>query len=129
MRRVLTAAVVICSNVFGNLLLKKGMENVPPLAAPLDFVTVVFQPFIAAGIVLLILWMLSRMALLSWADLTYAIPITSLGFALNLFVAKVFLQEPVGQQRLLGTACIVAGTLLVSLTPAKTTITVEGEKP
>lgn len=120
MKKALMAGVVICSNVFGNLLLKAGMDQVPPLQGPLSYISAIFQPLVAAGIVLLILWVLSRMALLSWADLTYALPMTSLGFVLNLAVAAIFLHEPVSTQRLAGTALIVIGTLFVAFTKPKT---------
>lgn len=114
------AGTVIVSNVLGNLLLKFGMDQVPPLGAdPVAYVGVIFQPFVAAGIGLLILWVLSRMALFSWADLTYALPLMSLGFVLNLAVAAVFLGEPMTRARVAGTACIVAGTVLVGMTRPK----------
>lgn len=121
MKKFLMTAVVVGSNVFGNLLLKQGMDRVPPLVTPLDYIGAIFQPLVAAGIVLLILWVLSRMALFSWADLSYALPITSAGFVLNLIVSLVFLHEHITPARYLGTACIVGGMILVGLTQPKTT--------
>jgi drug/metabolite transporter (DMT)-like permease len=120
MRKAVMAGTVIVSNVVGNLLLKYGMDQTPPLGGdPAAYVAVVFQPFVAAGIGFLILWVLSRMALFSWADLTYALPMMSLGFVLNLAVAVTFLGEPMTRARVAGTACIVAGTLLVGMTRPK----------
>ena len=52
------------------------------LATPLDYITVLFRPWVALGVLLLILWLLSRMALLSWADLSYVLPVTSIGYVL-----------------------------------------------
>jgi len=65
------AAVVVLSNVFGNFFLKKGMPA--DLPTPWSYVTVLFHPLVTLGVVLLILWMMSRMALLSWADLSLSL--------------------------------------------------------
>jgi uncharacterized membrane protein len=67
------------------------------------------------GIALLSVWVLSRMALLSWADLTYVIPVTSIGFVLNAVVGALFMQEVITTARWLGTLCIMGGSILVGL--------------
>ena len=66
------------------------------------------------GIALLILWMLTRMALLGWADLTYVLPVTALGYVLSTVLAAAFLGEVVSAKRWLGTVLIVLGTALVA---------------
>lgn len=81
--------------------------------SPLSYVQAIFSPWVAAGILLLILWMLSRMALLSWADLSYVLPVTALGYVLNAFMGKLFLDEQITIARWAGTLLIVAGTALV----------------
>ena len=62
--------------------LPEARDAARDLATPLDYITALFQPWVALGVVLLILWMLSRMALLSWADLSYVLPVTSIGYVL-----------------------------------------------
>jgi drug/metabolite transporter (DMT)-like permease len=52
---------------------------------------------------------------LSWADLSYAMPITSLSFLFAAIFARVFLGEQVSWYRWAGTALIVAGIMLVVL--------------
>jgi drug/metabolite transporter (DMT)-like permease len=108
----LFAAVVIVSNVFGNLFLKRGMP--PALATPLDYITVLFHPWVALGVLLLIVWLMSRMALLSWADLSYVLPVTSVGYVLVAVAGKVLLNERITMQRWAGIGLIVAGVALVS---------------
>ena len=54
-----------------------------------------FHPWVALGVVLLILWLLSRMALLSWADLSYVLPVTSVGYVLVALIGKLLLNEPI----------------------------------
>ena len=103
--------VVIVSNVFGNLFLKRGMP--PALATPLDYITVLFHPWVALGVLLLIVWLMSRMALLSWADLSYVLPVTSVGYVLVAVVGKLLLNEQITMKRWTGIGLIVAGVALV----------------
>jgi drug/metabolite transporter (DMT)-like permease len=106
------AIVVVCANVFGNFFLKLGMPA--ELPTPLDYITVLFRPTVALGVALLILWMLSRMALLSWADLSYVLPVTSIGYVLVAIVGRVLLNEQITSRRWTGILLIMAGVALVS---------------
>jgi uncharacterized membrane protein len=107
----LCAIVVVLSNVFGNFAMKRGMP--PELDSPQAFIFALFRPWVALGVGLLILWMLSRMALLSWADLSYVLPVTSIGYVLVAIVGKVLLNEQITAQRWAGIALIMAGVALV----------------
>lgn len=106
------AALVIFSNVFGNFFLKRGMPA--ELATPLEYITVLFRPMVSLGVLLLILWLGARMALLSWADLSYVLPVTSVGYVLVAIAGRVFLNEQISNTRWLGIALIMAGVALVS---------------
>src|SRR5665213_4371406 len=80
----LFAAIVILSNTLGNFFIARGMRGLAvPADSPLHMLLAIFTPWVALGIALLILWLLSRMVLLSWADLSYVLPVTSLGYVLN----------------------------------------------
>jgi uncharacterized membrane protein len=110
----LFAAIVILSNVLGNYALARGMHGRTTQSA-VDYILVIFTPWVASGIFLLILWLLSKMALLSWADLSYVLPVTSLGYVLSALIGHFFLDEKVTAARWAGTLLIVAGTVLVGL--------------
>jgi uncharacterized membrane protein len=105
------ATIVVLANVFGNFFMKKGMPAV--LAGPLAYITVLFRPWVTLGVGLLILWMLARMALLSWADLSYVVPVTSIGYVLVALVGRVFLNEQISVTRWAGIALIMGGVALV----------------
>ena len=60
------------------------------------------------------------MTALSWADLTYVLPATSLGYVLLALIAKFFLHEQVSTMRWLGIALISAGVGFVTQGPALT---------
>jgi uncharacterized membrane protein len=112
--------IVILSQVFGNLSLTWGMRRLRPQLglAPLAYVETIFTPWVFLGVALLIVWLLSRMTLLSWADLSFVLPVTSIGYVLSAFAGKYFFDEHISWQRWLGTALIVLGTGLVGLTAA-----------
>ena len=60
------------------------------------------------------------MTALSWADLTYVLPATSLGYVLLAFVARFVLHEQVSPLRWLGIALISGGVGFVAGGPALT---------
>jgi len=114
------ALFIILSNSFGNLLLAMGMRaSADVTASPWGFITAIFQPQVFMGIVLLILWLLSRMAMLSWADLTYVLPVTAVGYVISAILGRMFLNEQITAARWAGTLLIVTGTILVGLGPER----------
>lgn len=116
------ATIVVLSNVFGDYFLKRGMAGTPRISGPLDYVLALFQPWVACGVALLILWQLSRMALLSWADLSYVLPVTSIGYVLVALLGRVLLNEQITSVRWAGIVLIMTGVALVSgATPPQTT--------
>lgn len=117
----LLALAVVVLNSFGNLSLAWGMKRLPEMGAnPLHYLRAMFDPFVAVGIAMLILWLLMRMALMSWADLTFAVPITALAYVMGAVLGKVFLHETVTAAQWSGTLFIFAGTALVGTTAQRT---------
>lgn len=108
------AIIVILSNAFGNFFLDRGMRG-RITTTPFQYVAAILTPWVMLGISLLILWLLSRMALLSWADLSYVLPVTSLGYVASALLGRFLLHEVVSPQRWAGTLLIVAGTILVGM--------------
>lgn len=120
--KILTVFVV-CTNVLGNFSMSWGMKHQSAALglSPLDYIRPIFTPWVLLGTVLLILWLLSRMTLLGWADLSYVLPVTSIGYVMSAVLGRVFFGELVTWQRWLGTALIVVGIVCVGLTTANTT--------
>jgi uncharacterized membrane protein len=108
------AIIVILSNAFGNFFLDRGMHG-RVTNTPVEYITAILTPWVMLGITLLILWLLSRMALLSWADLSYVLPVTSLGYVASALIGRFFLNEYISPHRWAGTLLIVAGTILVGM--------------
>jgi uncharacterized membrane protein len=109
------AILLILSNTLGNFSLTWGMKHrgAELTLSPLSYLQAFLSPWVTIGVGLLVLWMLARMALLSWADLSYVVPVTALGYAVNAFLGRIFLHEQITVERWAGTFLIVAGTALV----------------
>ena len=107
-------SIVIFSNPFGDFFLKRGLPDSVRLSNPLEYIAALFQPLVALGVLLLIVWQLSRMALLSWADLSWVLPVTSIGYVVVALIGKVLLHETITGRRWAGIVLIVAGVALVS---------------
>ena len=125
-RAWLLASIVVITNSLGNFLLSAGMKNIAVELGSTALVRAVFTVPVMAGIVLLVVWLLARLALLSWADLSFVLPVTSLGYLLAVFAGKFLLAEDVSPWRWAGAACILLGTVLAGSTHPRTP---EGLRP
>lgn len=114
-RTFLLVAAVVLLNAFGDLSLTWGLRHIPQTLAanPLHYVEAMLNPFVAAGITMLILWLLTRMALMSWADLSFVLPVTSIGYVVVALLGRFFLHEHVSGERWLGILLILCGAILV----------------
>jgi uncharacterized membrane protein len=120
-KTVLFTGVCVLANVGGNFFLSWGLRRgALDAASPWSYLSVLFQPWVALGVALLVVWLTSRMALLSWADLSFVLPVTSIGYVLNALMGRFFLGEQVSLTRWAATLLIVAGSALVGLTPHRT---------
>ena len=114
----------------GNSSMAWGMRQVPEQMSmnPALYLHAMLNPFVALGIAALILALLTRMALLSLADLSFVLPVTAVGYVIAVFLGKVFLHETVTGQRWMGALLIFAGAALVGTTSRNTTPSAEDPK-
>src|SRR5712691_13244909 len=103
-------------------MLSRGMKEVGSISLSHipDVVLAILNPWVALGIVLLLAFFATYMTALSWADLTYVLPATSLGYVILALVARFVLHEHVSPMRWLGIALITAGVGFVAGGPALT---------
>jgi drug/metabolite transporter (DMT)-like permease len=121
-RKYLVLAGVTLFAAIGDTLLARGMKQVGNISLhglP-DIVFSILNPWVAVGILCLLGFFASYMTALSWADLTYVLPATSLGYVLLALIAKFFLHEQVTATRWLGIGLISAGVGFVTQGPALT---------
>lgn len=113
----LFTVLTIVSNVAGNSALTKGMHQLgDPGNSPLALIAALFHPWVALGVGLLILWTLTHMALLSWADLSYVMPVTAFSYVVTAFAARFLLGEAISPDRWAGIALVTAGVTIVGRT-------------
>ena len=121
-RKYLVLAGVTLFAAIGDSFLARGMKQVGSISLhglP-DIVFAVLNPWVALGILFLLGFFAAYMTALSWADLTFVLPATSLGYVLLALMAKFFLHEQVSTTRWLGIALISAGVGFVTQGPALT---------
>ena len=115
--------LVIVTNVFGNVFLSHGMHQVGRIvsASPLDYVRAFANPWTALGICILVVWMLSDLALLSRADLSFVLPVTASAYVLVALLGHFLLHDHISFARWMGILLITGGVILAEETPARTT--------
>jgi drug/metabolite transporter (DMT)-like permease len=121
-RKYLVLAGVTVFAAAGDSMLSHGMKQTGNISFHhlQSIILAVGNPWVAVGIVLLLAFFASYMNALSWADLTYVLPSTSLGYVLLALVAKFALHEQVSPLRWLGIALISGGVGFVAGGPSLT---------
>jgi drug/metabolite transporter (DMT)-like permease len=121
-RKYLVLAGVTVFAAAGDSMLSHGMKQAGNISLHhlQGVILAVRNPWVAVGILLLMAFFASYMNSLSWADLTYVLPATSLGYVLLALVAKFALHEDVSPMRWLGIALISGGVGFVAGGPALT---------
>src|SRR5438105_3895444 len=113
----LFVGLVVVSNVSGNSALTHGMKLLGDIGnSPLALIGSLFHPWVALGVALLILWTLANMALLSWADLSYVLPVTAIGYVLTALSGQFLLHETVTCAQWLVILLSTGGVVLVGVT-------------
>jgi uncharacterized membrane protein len=79
-----------------------------------------FNPFVDAGILLLIGFFASYTTALSWADLTFVMPATAFGYVVIALLGKFWLHEQLSLTRWAGILLIVCAVGFVAGGPSRT---------
>jgi drug/metabolite transporter (DMT)-like permease len=118
---VITAMIiaVVCGSV-GDIFLKIGMEKVGPVsfrslkALVLTGIAIFKEPTIIIGIICLAGFFFLWLTLLSWADLSFVLPLTALSYITAPFLAGIFLNEIITPLRWMGIVIICIGVIMVT---------------
>ena len=118
----LLTAIVVFTNVVGNVCLSHGMQEVGRTisASPADYVRALLNPWVLAGSCTLALWMISDLALLSRADLTFVLPVTASAYVFIAIAGHFVLGDRISWERWLGIVVISLAVILAEETPSLT---------
>lgn len=122
LRKYIVLAGVTVFAPVGDSLLSYGMKQVGNISLS-HFSTLllaIVNPWVSLGIVLLLGFFVTYMSALSWADLTYVLPASSLGYVLLALIARFALHEKISPMRWLGIALVSAGVGFVTSGPEVT---------
>jgi drug/metabolite transporter (DMT)-like permease len=123
-RRYLVVAGVTVFAASGDSLLSYGMKQVGQISLHRlpDMILAFTNPWVAVGILLLLAFFACYTSALSWADLTYVLPASSLGYVLIALIAKFFLHEQIPTTRWIGILLISGGVGFVATGPSRTDV-------
>jgi drug/metabolite transporter (DMT)-like permease len=121
--------LAVLSNSIGNVFLAIGMKHMPefhPASVLIYFASLLTNSWIVIGTALLIIWMVAQLSMLTWADLTYVLPVTAAVYIVTALLSKFFLDEHVSPLRWAGVVLISGAVLLVAETSPRTERTKDG---
>ncbi len=115
-KRYLVLLGVAVFQAVGDTFLSRGMKEVGEISLrhPQQLILALANPWVTGGILLLLCFMASYLASLSWADLTYILPASAVSYILLALLAKYMLQEQISVARWAGIGLIVAGVGFVA---------------
>jgi len=120
-RYLILAAMVVLSSV-GDVCLSRGMRNIGALSVG-DFrrlIPAVFSPWVGVGVLLLLGFFAAYSIALSWADLTYVLPASSIAYVLVAVLGWLILHEHITPTRWAGILLISCGVGIVAGGPIAT---------
>lgn len=134
MKTPIVLSLSVLTQVSGNLLLSKGMKEAAftGLADSQWFTTATRaaeSPTVWLGTAVLAAFFFLNSALVSWADLSFVLPATSVGYVLNVAAGHYLLHESVSPLRWAGSVIICLGVVLVSRTKTWTVPTQDKKEP
>jgi len=120
MKTFLLLTCLILASSLGEILSARGMQQIGdvsfrPRALIGSLLRMVRNPFLIAGVACMAVSFFSFISLLSYADLSFVVPLTAVSYITNTIGARLFLGERISKERWAGTLLVAAGVSLVSL--------------
>lgn len=121
MKTAIMVAIIVFADSAGDVLLTRGMKQVGEISTirlrellSIAGKTLVNRSFISALFFMAVTFF-SFLVVLSWADLSFVFPATSLVYVVGTLGARFVLKENVTTQRWAGTVLVCIGVALTSL--------------
>lgn len=120
LKTIVVMLVAITAGTIGDILLTKGMREIGDLSAMnlRGILNAVLQaltnPKLMFGTTMLAVFFLLWLAVLSWEDLSIALPMQALNYVLVAILAKYMLHEQVSPLRWAGIVLVCIGVILIT---------------
>src|SRR5579859_3317580 len=120
-RYLVLGAIIVFSSV-GDVLLAHGMKSIGaiPISDLHRLIAAVFNPWVALGIFFLLMFFAAYSTALSWADLTFVLPATSLSYVLVAIMGALILHEHISVAHWVGILLVSGGVGIVAGGPSTT---------
>jgi drug/metabolite transporter (DMT)-like permease len=121
MKTAVMILIIVLSTSGGDVLITRGLKQERDISdSGLRGFLLIGRKILAnknflAGLSLMAVSFFSFLAVLSWADLSFTIPATSLSYVLSTLGAKFVLKEKISRLRWTGTLFVCLGIALISL--------------
>ena len=120
LKSLVVMLLAVTFGTIGDILLAKGMKELGDISA-MNFrgiMNITFQaltsPKLIVGVMMLAVFFFLWLAVLSWEDLSVALPLQALNFVLVALLSQFYLHEPVTPMRWAGTLLICIGVMLIA---------------
>ena len=126
-KTVLLILLMVTFGPLGNALLGKGMKSIGTITIRTfpDLLHILYQIFTSGtiwlGMLSLLMFLLSYMLVLSWADYSYVQPASSFAYGVIALWGHFLLHETITPTRWIGVLVICAGVFVVGYTHPRTT--------
>jgi len=119
-KTVAVMLVAVAAGTIGDLLLASGMKELGDISsmnlrgmlrASLQALT---SPKLVAGTAMLAVFFFLWLAVLSWEDLSVALPMQALNYILVAFLSQYLLHEVVSPMRWAGTVLVAVGVIMIT---------------
>lgn len=112
--------LAVTAGTIGDILLAKGMKEMGDVSAMnmRGMLSAAYQalttPKLVVGTAMLAIFFFLWLAVLSWEDLSVALPMQALNYVLVAFLAQYFLGETVSPLRWAGTVLVCVGVMMIT---------------
>jgi len=112
--------LAVTAGTIGDILLAKGMKEMGDVSAMnlRSILSAAYQavttPKLVIGTAMLAIFFFLWLAVLSWEDLSVALPMQALNYVLVAFLSQYFLGETVSPLRWAGTVLVCVGVIMIT---------------
>jgi drug/metabolite transporter (DMT)-like permease len=120
LKTVIVMFLAISAGTVGDILLAKGMKQMGDMSAMnlrgiIDTaIRALTNPKLILGTAMLAVFFFLWLAVLSWEDLSVALPMQALNYVLVAFLSQYFLGETVSPLRWAGTVLVCVGVMMIT---------------